>query len=248
MEKMLKIKEFIKSTPVKHLIRRIRAEKVAKEHAKLHNENELFYTLSPALLIGILKAFKMLDKSCEGQAYYEFGLFKGFSFWFAEQVSKEYVGSEFTLYGFDSFEGLPQTKVDNEVIQWAKGNYAASYDFVTSELLKNDADFSRIKLFKGFFQKKYFDRLKKEEKFKKAAICVIDSDIYESCVATLDFIKEYLAPGSVLLFDDYNALNKNDHHGERKALKEFEMSNPAFQKQHLFDFGGNGVAFKVIRV
>ena len=43
-----------------------------------------------------------------------------------------------------------------------------------------------------------------------------------------------------MLFDEYNAFNKDDNHGERKALKEFEINNPSFQKQHLFDFGGEG--------
>lgn len=254
MAKTSKIKDIIRSTPLIHLIRKVRrlltdTKKIAKEHRALHNENNLFYTLSPALLIGLVKAFKMLDRSCEGRAYYEFGLFKGFCFWFAEQISKEYFKEgQITLYGFDSFEGLPKSEVDHDPVYWAEGNYASSCKFVNDKLLENGANSSNFKLFKGFFSKEHFDQLKKKENFKKVAICVIDSDIYESCVPVLDFIKEYLVPGSILLFDDYNAFNKDDSHGERRALREFEMQNPSFKKEYLFDFGWHGAAFKVISV
>ena len=80
------------------------------------------------------------------------------------------------------------------------------------------------------------------------AACVIDSDAYESCVEVLDFVKTFLVPGAILLFDDYNAFNKDARHGERRALQEFEQKNPAFQKEHLFDIGWHGVAFKVTAV
>lgn len=238
------IKRMLKSTPLYGLFQRIRQLKQARHHRILHNENAFFYTLSPALLIGILRAFKVSDR---GGGYYEFGLFKGFSFWFAEQIQREY-GTNFYFYGFDSFEGLPESKVDVDPIYWAEGNYATSYDSVLADLKSNGTDLSKIKLFKGFFSKEYFDELKRKEHFKPVAICVIDSDIYESCVFVLDFIKDYLVTGSVLLFDDYNAFGKDDHHGERRALWEFEQSNPSFRKEHLFDFGWHGVAFKIINI
>ena len=103
-------------------------------------------------------------------------------------------------------------------------------------------------MYKGFFSKEYFDELKRKEDFEPVSICVIDSDIYESCVSVLDFIKDYLVIGSILLFDDYNVFEKDDNHGERRALKEFEQKNPTFCKQHIFDFGWHGVAFKVTNV
>ena len=103
-----------------------------------------------------------------------------------------------------------------------------------------------MKLYKGFFSKPFFDSLRQRESFLPVSICVIDSDLYESCVEVLDFIKDYLVPGSILLFDDYNVFNKDDNHGERRALREFEQKHPAFQKEYLFDFGWHGVAFRVL--
>ncbi len=98
-------------------------------------------------------------------------------------------------------------------------------------------------MYKGFYSKAFFDNL--TDQFMSISICVIDSDIYESCVDVLEFIKSYIVSGSILLFDDYNAFDKNEEHGERRALKEFEI-NPTFKKKHLFDFGWHGVAFRVL--
>jgi hypothetical protein len=177
--------------------------------------------------------------------YYEFGLFKGFSFWFAEQISKDITSHDFQFYGFDSFEGLPKSEVDVDPVYWAPGNYAASREFVINQLKGNGTDLLRVHLYKGFFSKEFFSDLERKEEFLPVCICVIDSDMYESCVEVLNFIKKYIVPGSILLFDDFNAFDKDDNHGERRALKEFEIANPKFIKNHLYDFGWHGTAFMV---
>jgi hypothetical protein len=64
-----------------------------------------FYTASPDLLVALVRAFN-IQKSrlsagqnlLEGHGYYEFGLFKGFSFWFADQLAREYAGPTFRLH------------------------------------------------------------------------------------------------------------------------------------------------------
>jgi len=226
----------------------IRHRRLAKAHKLLH-DNQLFYTLSPDLLIAIAKSFKMQQKSLlQYHGYYEFGLFKGFSFWFAEKLSREYCNEDFILYGFDSFEGLSKSSVDIETKCWAEGNYACSYQNVMDNLRNYGTDFSRIKMFKGFFSKELFNSLRVNESFLPCSICVIDSDIYEACVEALDFIKDFMVSGTILLFDDFNAFNRDDSHGERRALREFEEKNSNFQKEYLFDFGGHGVAFRVTEI
>jgi len=208
------------------------------------------------LLVAIAKAFDLQRSGLsqwgrdllKGHAYYEFGLFKGFSFWFAEQISREYTGSDFLFYGFDSFEGLPESEVDADRRKWPKGSFVGSLDFVTAKLEQHGTQFSRVKLYKSFFSSSFFADLRQRESFLPVAICVIDSDLYESCVEVLAFIKDYLVPGSILLFDDYNAFHKDDNYGERRALREFEQKHPVFQKEYLFDFGWHGVAFRVLAV
>jgi hypothetical protein len=222
---------------------------LAKQHRVLHNQNELFYTLSPTLMVAIVKAFQVQKPELlKKHGYYEFGLFKGFNFWFAEQISRSCTDKEFKLYGFDSFEGLPQSKVDIDPVYWAQGNYASSLEFVQESLKKQGADFSRLQLFRGFFSKSLFAEFRKKTEFFPVSICVIDSDMYESCSEVLSFIGDLLIPGSLLIFDDFNAFNKDNDHGERRALKEFEEKHPAFTKELLFEYGWHGVAFKVLTV
>ena len=260
MSIMHNLKAMIKRSPLYPFLRGLRNLKnnraQAEAHTILHNENSLFYSLSPMGLIAIVKAFN-LQRSIvrggernllEGYGYYEFGLFKGFSLWFAEQVSRDYRGRDFCFYGFDSFEGLPKSQVDIDPVFWAEGNYAASLEFVTAKLKEHGTDLQRVKLYKGWFSKTLFDSLRQDERFLPVSICVIDSDLFESCVEVLNFIKDLLVPGSILLFDDYNAFNKDDSHGEIRALLEFEQKNSSFRKEHLFDFGWHGVAFRVTAV
>lgn len=231
------------------------AHKYKEEHKKLHNENTLFYTTSPMLLEGIIKTFDIqLERKRKGNnlldnfSYWEFGVFKGFSLWFAELYARQHNISNFDFYGFDSFEGLPESKVDGTKPAFGKGHYTASYEFVVNKLKELGTDFEKVKLLKGFYSKELFDKFKKENKFSPISICVIDVDIYESCVEVLDFVKDYLVPGSLILFDDYNAFYKSNEHCERRALREFEERYLNFKKKYLFDFGWHGSVFEVIKI
>jgi hypothetical protein len=226
-------------------------KKIPLVHKIFHNINPLFYTLSPDLLVAIVKAFNYQKINCGpliGHGFYEFGLYKGFSFWFAERVSLDYTGSDFHLYGFDSFQGLPESDVDKTDRFWSKGTYTASYEYVLGKLEKYGSDRNRFSLYKGYFSQKLWDKLNKTEKFLPVSICVIDADIYESCVEVLRFISAYLVVGSILIFDDFNVFEKDESHGERKALKEFLQRNPSIKLEHLFDFGELGAAFKVVNI
>lgn len=218
-------------------------------------EGETFYTLSPDALVAIVKAFN-LQKEAQAQGrdllsahgYYEFGMFRGFSFWFAEQVSRDYTGPEFRCLGFDSFEGLPQPQLESEAKVFHKGDFRGDYELVTGNLRRWQTDFSRISLYKGFFSDTLFAELRARETFPKASIVLIDVDLYESCVPVLSFLDELMVPGTILLFDDWNQLGADDEAGERRALREFEERRPSFRKEPLWDYGWEGTAFRVLAV
>jgi len=87
------------------------------------SQPEAFATLHPNLLIGIHRALRRL--AARGQVssgYYEFGLYRGFSFWFANNLAND-MGINLKFHGFDSFEGLPPSKVDIHR-NWQPGSYA----------------------------------------------------------------------------------------------------------------------------
>ena len=68
-----------------------------------------FDAATRSTLEGIEKAFahaKELGTLGEGD-YYEFGLFKGYSFWTAQKTAKQHEAQSMRFFGFDSFAGLP---------------------------------------------------------------------------------------------------------------------------------------------
>jgi hypothetical protein len=156
---MISLKSIVKSIPP---LRKL-AELALKEYQKEFRDGVLdgvFYTVSPDVLVAIVKAFELQRQSAlggrdllDGHAYYEFGMYKGFSFWFAEQLAREYTDSNFRFLGFDSFQGLPQPELDVEARIFDKGDFKGSYEVVTGNLQKYKADLTRMRLYKGFYSK-----------------------------------------------------------------------------------------------
>lgn len=211
-----------------------------------------FYTLSPDVLVALVKVFRQIDQErrdgrdlIAGHAYYEFGLYRGFSIWYAEQLTRELDMSDLRLYGFDSFEGLPDPQLDVEAAIFSRGDFRGSYDAVTKHLVDWKADLSRIALFKGFYSQSAFASFSATEKFLPAAVCLIDVDLYESCVPVLEFMSNYLVPGSFVLFDDFNQIGDNNAAGERRALAEFQSAQPGIRLDHVFDYGWEGAVYRV---
>jgi O-methyltransferase len=203
----------------------------------------VFATLHPNLLIGVHRALSLL--AARGQTtggYFEFGLYRGFSFWFANNLAKE-MGIKLEFHGFDSFEGLPPSEVDLHR-NWQPGNYACSLEQVSSSL-KQWGMPSPYTLHKGWYSAPFFAEIERRQPLPAPMIAVIDSDLYESATEVLQMLHPRLCVGTLLLFDDFNAFAGDPNHGERRALREFETVHPSFRKSSLFSFGPYGEAFEV---
>jgi hypothetical protein len=242
----------IKSIPLLHGAAR-RTKRFIARSLDLEQPQERFFTLSPDVLVALVKALGIQQQSAvngrnlfTGHGYYEFGLFRGFSFWFAEQITRAYAGAELQLFGFDSFAGLPEPELAVEKAGYSGGALTVSYEAVRRNLKKWKSDESRMSLFKGFYSDAMFSQLRSEVKFPPISICLIDVDLYSSCVPVLEFIRHLWVEGTILLFDDFNHFKGNDEVGERRALLEFEARYPNFRKEHLFDYGWEGVAYRVV--
>jgi O-methyltransferase len=210
------------------------------------SQPEAFATLHPNLLIGIHRALSRL--AARGQVsggYYEFGLYRGFSFWYANNLAND-MGINLEFHGFDSFEGLPPSVVDIHR-NWQPGSYACGLEQVTSwlEQWKMPLPYA---LHKGWYSAELFAGVEMQYDLPAPAIAVIDSDLYESATEVLRMLRPRLSAGTILLFDDFNAFAGDDNHGERRALREFESKYPSFRKTHLFSFGPYGEAFEVTAV
>jgi hypothetical protein len=230
------------------LARKIRKKFSAVQWVRTLNKTRIFHTTSPNLLVALVLAFRHLEKHhpelLKNASYLEFGLYKGFSLWFAESISREITGN-FTLFGFDSFSGLPKTAIDKAEPYWSPGAYACSQEEVIANIRDSGGDLSRIRLVGGWFSKELFAGVKPDIAARKPALVVIDSDVYESCRIILEEFGPLFRRGTVILFDDFNAFEKSDDHGERRALREFQASHGNFKIAPLFDFGWHGEAFVV---
>ena len=191
-----------------------------------------------------LKQSQILGTIKEGD-YYEFGIFKGFSFWFAQNKAKELGLGSLRFFGFDSFEGLPI--IDGLDITkrniFYRGQYSCSQKDVEKNLNKYGVDWSRTFLIKGFFAESLNERIKKQHKMGRIAIALIDCDLYCSTVEVLNFIKDMLINKSILMFDDWNCFGKDNVRGQRKAFNEFLEKNNDFTAEPYFSYALYGQTF-----
>jgi hypothetical protein len=188
------------------------------------------------------------DGLLDGGSYYEFGIFRGYALWFVQDMVRRLGVSDFHCHGFDSFQGLPATSgIGDDGAPWSAGDYAVPKWQVEQYLREFNGDFSRISLHEGFFSDELFASLKEKVSFGRAPLVLVDCDLYASTVPVLKFVRDYLADGSIMLFDDYNCFNAADDRGQRRALREFLGENPNIRVEPLRTFGRYGQGFRIRR-
>lgn len=132
--------------------------------------------------------------------FLEFGVFEGWSINFCSSLIPEA-----KFYGFDSFEGLPETSS-----VWVK----SAFDTKGKLPKVND----NVSLIKGYFNETLPKFL--EEHKEKAAFIHIDCDLYSSTKTIFENIYDRIVPNTVIQFDEYyNYPGWRNH--EFKAFQEF---------------------------
>ena len=155
----------------------------------------------------------VLGKTIEGGVIVEFGVADGGSIgWF----TKKYPDT--TVFGFDSFEGLPEDWMQDKRVILPKGHFNRNGN-PPEYALTGDVTYV-----KGWFEDTVPDWSKNFDGYIK--IAHIDSDLYSSCKIVLENIKDKLRVGSFILFDEITHLDGKDH--ELKAFLEFCEDNPSF--------------------
>lgn len=127
---------------------------------------------------------------------------------------------------FDSFEGLPEIKdIDKQDI-WEKGKLATSEQDFIRLVTRHGIKRENLITVKGFYDKSLNSELKAKLLPKKAVVIYIDCDLYESTVPVLEFVKDFLQVGSIIVFDDWNCFCGAPDRGERRAFSEFREKYP----------------------
>jgi hypothetical protein len=179
--------------------------------------------------------------------YYEFGLFKGYAFWYAQNTANKYGLKRMRFFGFDSFQGLPKVKGKDETKEeiFYEGQYTCLKEKVIENLERNGVDWKKTFLIEGFFENSLNESTKENHHMNKVAVALIDCDLYSSTVEVLKFLENIIMNETILIFDDWNCFDKDNERGQRKAFREFIERNRHLSAEDLFTYGFYGQAFVI---
>lgn len=228
-----------------------------------HTANGSFRTLSPGAPPSISRGFELAraaaladgrDPNTEVGDYYEFGLFRGYTFLSAQRAADELGLTGTRFYGFDSFKGLPpvvgadrpepgRTPLQTFDGHFFEGQYACSRRQVERSLSARGFDWSRAALIEGFYNESLTPELKERFPFRPAAVVLFDCDLYSSTRDAMAWMDDLLRPGSVLLFDDWFSYGDAPGRGQPRAFGEFLAARPDLRAEALWEFENNGKAF-----
>jgi len=133
----------------------------------------------------------------------EFGVYQGYTV----GLIREALDESYKVFGFDSFEGLPE--------DWENTICIKGY-FSTGGVIPN---IDGVKFFKGWFEDTIPQYL---EEADTIGLLHVDCDLYSSTKTIFDNLHPYIQKGTIIVFDEwcYNADPKyNDH--EQKAFYEY---------------------------
>jgi len=138
----------------------------------------------------------------------EFGVHNGYSInIFADLTSRQ-------IHGFDSFEGLPNDGLipsrNDGGSKWFAGKMTNQGRMPTVR--------ENVNLYKGWFDE-VLPEFVNAHSDETAALLHIDCDIYSSTVSVFQNFEKKLAPGTIILFDEYLNFEGWQRH-EHKAFME----------------------------
>lgn len=139
----------------------------------------------------------------------ECGVYHGFSLrLLSDQTARP-------IHGFDSFQGLPE--------MWKPGEPAGSY----STRGRVPATAAHVQLHPGWFERTLPDF--STQLNAPIALLHVDCDLYSSTWTVLTHLGPRLAPGSLLVFDDFLSYEGYEQHEFRAAHEYFAASAQQFE-------------------
>ncbi len=167
---------------------------------------------SDELLVLLTELRRVLDASIEGDAV-ELGCYEGTSALFIQRVLAQ-VSQDKKLWLYDSFEGLPDKTTQDQSavgIQFKQGELKASKAVLAKNFVKAGLKIPEIK-------RAWFYELDPSDLPDQICFAFLDGDFYESIMDSLKLVWPKMAPGSVLIIDDYQ---NQSLPGASQAVNEF---------------------------
>ncbi len=157
--------------------------------------------------------------------FLEFGVHSGKSINFLASKTSNLV------YGFDSFEGLPEF--------WRQG-------FEKGHFKLNDLPYvaKNVKLIKGWFNES-LPHFLKNHRNTNIAYLHIDCDLYSSTSTIFKLLKTMIIPGTIIVFDEYFNFPGWENH-EYKAFQEFLLETKFNYKYLVYNELHQQVAVEIL--
>lgn len=204
------------------------------------------------LYLGVEEREKIIDyalaftKFCQVDGdYLEFGVYEGRTLAFAYHLAKRYKVETMSFYAFDSFAGLPEItgKDADGFCPYKKDFYKCDLETFKKIIANKGVDIDKVNMVPGWFNQTLNKETRLKLPIKKAAVVYIDCDLYESTIPVLNFIKDYLQNGTVLVFDDWYDFRGDPTRGERAAFKKWMTENKNFKAIPFRKFSWHGNSF-----
>ena len=195
----------------------LEAKKQTIDYIKANMPDAPYFEKHPALV-----KYVVGEASLPG-LYLEFGVGRGKSIrWIGSEASR-------TVYGFDSFEGIPEYWNGNPIGAFAQKKLPSVPDNVQFEI--------------GMFDETIPKFLAAHK--DPVALLHVDCDLYSSTVTIFDAFGPRLQPGAIILFDEYYNFPRWQQH-EFKAFQEFVESSGMKYEYIAYSVTGQQVAVRVL--
>lgn len=136
---------------------------------------------------------------------------------------------DWSYVAFDSFEGLPEIEEIDRLEVFQKGKLATSEAHFVDLLAQAGMPRERLRTVKGFYDRTLTPELAASLAPQKAAVIYIDCDLYASTIPVLEFIKNFLQIGTIIVFDDWYCYHGRADRGEQRAFGEFRARHSDLQ-------------------
>jgi hypothetical protein len=143
----------------------------------------------------------------------EFGVFKGTTL----KIIRDFFPKKYEVFGFDSFEGLPEDWVDSN--NNIAGDGICVKGFFSTD--KSIPDIEGVTIYDGWFEDTIPEYLNVAETI---GLLHVDCDLYSSTKTLLYSLNNYIKPNTIIVFDEWfyysGGNDRNDDH-EQKCFYEW---------------------------
>jgi O-methyltransferase len=181
--------------------------------------------------------------------YLEFGVYNGTSLTSTFRETEAMGLRQMRLFGFDSFQGLPEAAATDDEGKWKPGAWRSELEFTEAVLDAEGVDRSRTFLVPGWFSETCNPETAHRYNITKASVIMVDCDIYTSTKEALDFCAPLIKDQALILFDDWNTGDLAAKNlGERKAFEEWLAESGCFRAEPFGTYRVKSETFMVTRI